>query len=302
MRAAYDRDDAGGQRDGAAQSRDLVGDRRDELADLRDVAGGHRDDVATRRDSDGRDRDAAAARRDAEFDAIDGRLRSSTPLEREFRAASMQRQSASDRAHAASDRLAASIERSDAEFDREAAHLNRTAGAAERVESAHDRQIAADDRVVSARMRGASALDGLTGVLIRNVGIAALDHEIERVRRSHQPLVVAFVDVDHLKLLNDARGHAAGDELLVEVANHLVARLRSYDVIMRYGGDEFVCVMPGLEIGATTGRFAQVGNDLSALGSISVGFAELLPSDTSATCIARADEAMYISRTAERNG
>jgi len=62
-----------------------------------------------------------------------------------------------------------------------------------------------------------------------------LEREIARARRDEQPLVLAFVDVDGLKAINDARGHAGGDRMLLAVANAFRVRLRSHDLIIRYG-------------------------------------------------------------------
>ncbi|MBA2695858.1 MAG: GGDEF domain-containing protein, partial [Actinobacteria bacterium] len=72
-----------------------------------------------------------------------------------------------------------------------------------------------------------------------------LEREMARSSRAREALSVAFIDVDHLKQVNDTRGHAAGDRLLQHVADALRSRLRSYDLVVRYGGDEFICVMPG---------------------------------------------------------
>lgn len=140
---------------------------------------------------------------------------------------------ASDRAHSAEDRSAAANERSLAEHDRQSALLNRSAGAGERAGAEHDRDDALADRVVSERHRAMSSLDGLTGAYVRSAGVLALEREIARARRVHQPLMVAFVDVDGLKSTNDTHGHAAGDQRLIAVADMFRSRLRSYDVVMR---------------------------------------------------------------------
>ena len=73
-----------------------------------------------------------------------------------------------------------------------------------------------------------------------------MSREIERARRTGSKLTIAFVDVDRLKELNDTAGHPAGDRLLHLVVVTLRANMRSYDVIVRYGGDEFLCAMPNL--------------------------------------------------------
>ncbi|MDQ3587133.1 MAG: GGDEF domain-containing protein [Actinomycetota bacterium] len=126
-----------------------------------------------------------------------------------------------------------------------------------------------------------------------------LDREIRRARRSEQPLVLAFVDVDHLKAINDSRGHAAGDRMLLEVVNAFRGRLRSHDLIIRWGGDEFVCALAGLNMADATKRLALVQAALaegSGYGSATVGLAELQPDDSAEALIARADAALYRER------
>ena len=141
--------------------------------------------------------------------------------------------------------------------------------------------------------------DALTGALDRRAGIEALGFEIERCRRHGEPLVVAFVDVDGLKHVNDTCGHSAGDELLAEVAAALATSLRSYDLVFRFGGDEFVCCVDDADLLAASERFAGVKARLAAGcpgASVSVGLAQLRPNDTPDSIIARADAAMYASR------
>ena len=155
------------------------------------------------------------------------------------------------------------------------------------------------DRGASARDRASSSVDDLTGVYLRGTGVTELEREISRVRRSEQPLVVAFVDVDHLKAINDSHGHAAGDRLLIDVANSFKAHLRSHDLIIRYGGDEFVCALSGLNITEATKRMALITAALAEApehGSVTVGLAQLQPHDSPRDLVARADAALYRER------
>jgi diguanylate cyclase (GGDEF)-like protein len=126
-----------------------------------------------------------------------------------------------------------------------------------------------------------------------------MTREMARARRTEQPLLVAYVDVDGLKTINDSLGHAAGDTTLLRVANALQAGLRSYDVIIRYGGDEFVCVITGLSMAEAEERFERIITDLAGgaeYRSITVGLAHMQPDDTPEGLVARADAALYGQR------
>jgi diguanylate cyclase (GGDEF)-like protein len=122
---------------------------------------------------------------------------------------------------------------------------------------------------------------------------------MERARRDSEGLVVAFVDVDGLKQVNDTAGHLAGDALLIAVADSLRACLRSYDLIMRFGGDEFVCALPNASLEQVRGRFGEVSRFLEACpapGSITAGFAELIAGDRAEDLIRRADADLLARR------
>jgi len=111
--------------------------------------------------------------------------------------------------------------------------------------------------------------------------------------------VAAYVDVDGLKTTNDTMGHTAGDTLLVAVANSLRACLRSYDVITRVGGDEFVCILPGISVENARRRFEAVSEMLAAVltgASITVGFARLQEGDSTDGLIQRADDEVSRAR------
>lgn len=151
---------------------------------------------------------------------------------------------------------------------------------------------------MSARERIALSSDELTGAHRREAGIVELEREVDRATRTKQPFVLAFVDVDKLKATNDSLGHARGDQRLHQTVTLIRARLRSYDLIIRFGGDEFLCALPDMTIELASERFSLVNTDLAAAqqGSVTVGLAELQPDDAVEDLIARADEAMYTER------
>ncbi|MBF6605189.1 MAG: GGDEF domain-containing protein [Chloroflexi bacterium] len=177
----------------------------------------------------------------------------------------------------------------------------RARAAADRARAAADRERAAADRAAFAQERArleaelrSAHLDELTGAYRREMGRLALSHEIDRARRSDGRFVLAFVDVDRLKVVNDRDGHAAGDRVLQTVVDAIRTRLRSFDPIVRYGGDEFVCGLGGTDLAEAKRRFTAIGVAIEANArvGISVGFAALGEGDTPEQLTERADAAM----------
>lgn len=94
-------------------------------------------------------------------------------------------------------------------------------------------------------LREQATHDVLTGLLNRAAIMEALQRELERGQRTHQPVSVMLADVDRFKLVNDNHGHLVGDAVLAETARRMKTAIRGYDSLGRYGGEEFLFVLPG---------------------------------------------------------
>lgn len=268
----------GGSLEGESLQRDISADRRDREADQRDRDADQRDQEADR---------AEAANTDTTVSSDDG-----------HRAA--RESAASDRRAAFQDRGAAAQERTAAMRDRLASLLDREASAGDRRLSGVDRAESAEDRSVYAETLEVAALDALTGAYLRGAGMRELERDLSRTRRAGQSFTVAFVDVDKLKEVNDREGHLAGDRLLRTVVARLRQTLRSYDLVVRYGGDEFVCGMSGVTMADATARLALVNDALDVrrggYGSVTCGLAEYEDGESVERLVARADAALYDER------
>ena len=137
-------------------------------------------------------------------------------------------------------------------------------------------------------------LDALTGAFRREMGRLALRNEIERARRADGKFVIAFIDVDGLKGVNDRDGHAAGDRVLRTLAATMRANLRSYDPIVRFGGDEFVCGISSIDPGEVQHRIGVIDQSLRhATGvGITAGLASLTSNESLDELTAMADAAL----------
>jgi diguanylate cyclase (GGDEF)-like protein len=161
-----------------------------------------------------------------------------------------------------------------------------------------------------ARQRELARLDYLTGVLNRRATDERLALAWEQHARTGEPLAVALVDLDHFKAINDAHGHAAGDVALQFAANTLLAATRPYDAVGRWGGEEFLVVMPSTGVEAANSaaeRFRRLlqGSSVPALhhaltASIGVSVATGA-TDTPQALVAAADRALYAAKNAGRN-
>lgn len=164
--------------------------------------------------------------------------------------------------------------------------------ATDRKRSSEDRHLAEGNGEDGSDKRDDAAMDHLTGAYLRGPGIVELQREMERAVRTTSPLLVAFIDVNSLKAVNDSRGRGAGDRVLISVVETIAERLRPYDRIVRYSGDEFVCILPDISEADAARRFAKVNACLSwgpDPSSISFGVAMMVAGDSVATLVGKAD-------------
>ncbi len=159
--------------------------------------------------------------------------------------------------------------------------------------------------------RQSAIVDELTGVLNRRTIMRCLDEEIARVRRSGQAASAALIDLDFFKRINDTFGHPAGDEALRTFALNVGANIRLTDRFGRYGGEEFLLVLPETELALaqvmldrlrlTIGdvNWGAIADGLAL--SMSAGLCEVRGDDCAETILARADAALYRAKDAGRN-
>jgi diguanylate cyclase (GGDEF)-like protein len=160
------------------------------------------------------------------------------------------------------------------------------------------------------QMRHFAEHDDLTGLVNHRIVIERLRSEVDRSRRQGVPLSIVMVDLDHFKTVNDTYGHATGDAVLKEVGAVFERSVRSYDWVGRYGGEEFLLILPGTTFTDARKRAEQMRLTLQATeivdnGSLirvtaSLGVASGFPRDYE-SLIRAADSALYRAKNSGRN-
>ena len=180
------------------------------------------------------------------------------------------------------------------------------------------RKLRAQQRELERQKREHKALliratrDALTGLWNRATILEILAREVKSARQRAMPLAVAIIDIDHFKRINDTRGHLAGDEVLRTLGAKLMSRVRATDSLGRYGGEEFLLVVPGaptqtpflplerLQRAVAEIPFSYSGSDIKVTASFGVAWLNA-ESDTTELLLGRADAALYSAKHAGRN-
>jgi diguanylate cyclase (GGDEF)-like protein len=170
-------------------------------------------------------------------------------------------------------------------------------------------------KLVEAReaLRLQATRDGLTGIWNRTAILEILRKELARGLREHSPVAVLMADLDHFKQVNDTHGHMAGDEVLREAARRIQSGLRSYDAVGRYGGEEFLMVLPGCGSDAAAAQaerlrqtlcgkpFSCCGTDFHLTCSLGASWSAAPTPEEADALVRCADEALYAAKRKGRN-
>ncbi len=166
--------------------------------------------------------------------------------------------------------------------------------------------------IENVRLHRVAVTDPLTGAFNREFLMQKLPGEIEVAIDRDQPLSLAMVDVDHFKAVNDQYGHSVGDMVLAEVARRLRGAIRGGDLLVRYGGEEFLTVLPKADAGKAwevgermrqrvCEKAFDVGDGIKLILRVSVGIAQWRKGEKQASLIERADTALYDAKDKGRN-
>lgn len=156
-----------------------------------------------------------------------------------------------------------------------------------------------------------AATDPLTGLANRRNLIASAENTLARALPADQGTALVIADIDHFKQINDQYGHEAGDQVLITMGALLLQTCRAHDVVARWGGEEFLVLLPNTTIDAAGALAERIRHAVAAhpmhhagqrmRATLSMGVAQVQPGEALNAAIARADRALYQSKEAGRN-
>jgi diguanylate cyclase (GGDEF)-like protein len=174
-------------------------------------------------------------------------------------------------------------------------------------------RIRAGKRIIELqeKLRFNAMHDPLTGILNRGAVLERLHCELARSRRENQPMTLALLDLDHFKVVNDTYGHLAGDEVLRETTRRIKSIVRDYDILGRYGGEEFLIVIPGADRQSALSVYERIREGIGSppmntsaaplVVTVSMGVAEYDGTMSDEELIQLADDALYRAKDLGRN-
>ena len=164
-----------------------------------------------------------------------------------------------------------------------------------------------------ARTRDLAMRDALTGISNRRAVLDSLEHALAHSVRAHLPLALLMLDIDHFKKVNDTHGHLAGDGVLTAVARVVSKRIRTQDIVGRYGGEEFLVILPGTpaagaahlaeQLRVAIKDFSTSFGQTDIRVTISIGVTAKIPdaATTADTMVHAADQALYLAKARGRD-
>ncbi len=169
----------------------------------------------------------------------------------------------------------------------------------------------AENQVLQGKLREQSIRDPLTGLYNRLYLAETMERELARAEREEYPVSIIMLDIDHFKYVNDLYGHLAGDRFLEQMGKVLRNHARSSDIVCRYGGEEFLLVMPGMPLEASVPRAEQLRATIEAMvlnyegkeirATVSIGLVFYQPGTTADEVLKAADMALYAAKDKGRN-
>jgi len=161
---------------------------------------------------------------------------------------------------------------------------------------------------IQEQLRELAQTDKLTGLLNRRSGDLVINQAIHEATISNTPLCLLIGDIDSFKRINDLFGHPVGDRILISVAQKLSSTVRAGDHCIRWGGEEFIIVLPGCSLSVATNLAERIRSGVGALNdpevgsvTISLGVGEWTKHESSKTLISRVDLALYKAKNSGRN-